>query len=1679
MLRISKLAWHIGLTLCALSASFYPNFALATDTTTADKSPSKEPLGVKINAAAPNVMFVMGRDHNLFTAAYSDYTPLIENDEGDPYTYYHPEFIYEGMYSSDICYDYKKGKDDGLWIPLAQANTTTNQEQKVYTCKGVSDSNAKWLGNFLNYITSSRLDVIKMALYGGSRKLTNEAQDYYNWNNNNNEKSAILEHTKTVIDSNAWGKVFANGMYDNFPKKPSIDISEITPYSGNNAFFFGVYPANFNAEGDVAWLKVVESKNANIPGSKDSPNGKDSLWDWISQQSSDQLNFRHPGALKNTTDRQEDYALSVVACNPTVVSTYNNNCVKYSSSGVDYYQPEGIIQKYGMGTNPRMLFGLITGGWDSNRSGALLRDNISNKNDEYEKETGALIYKENAGKRYGFTGALDQFRIYKHNLTTGPQNVYDVTQTNHNYPDCSRSAENGGVKAVLKDMNSAKSTEFSTCGDWGNPIAELLYQSGNYFQNKPVEKGTAPYGSAREDSIGLGCVPQTNPYNEDNYCAKAYSFVISDETPSFDAINANVPNSSSYSSSATQIIDKLKSKFNVEGKYLVGLTSNSNATNDEQRYKAMPTVKYISNLSEVTGLAPTQAFSYGSYNVAGVAALFRGDSDSATTLSNKYKTKNGKEKTIDFNMQTFVLAMKPNVAEIKIPVNISGTTYYVRLLPLAKTPAEASANITSSSEDDASKNDKYQYQSTNQIAGFYVQYNVQEDGGKNKNSEGWFHVNFEDFEYGSDFDMDWVVGYRYKVYKSGGSAYIQVILTNENADGYAVQHAGYTITGVDYSGTYIDLAKNDYAYNHPDPNQRDPALGSLQGNLYALDNYISDAAFSTCEGKGKAEFLECIVKTKLNDPTTSNYFDNTSIDNYYTNILKLGGDNSGNACDASDSHTLSDNCVPVYYMPRYKFSQYADGKFFTLTGSPASWRLLGDEVRLNQDQNASQIESSSRIFKVSTSSSTNDVWLKSPLWFAAQAGGPKVKADKIKNTDADPKDNFAYVHNPAQFRKSLNLLIKQLLSGNHSSSSFVPATTTTTEGTAVYATSYNPTNWYGNIYKAKVAADGGYNLNSIEWEASDTFVAVDPDDRLIATYDPEKEKLIKVEVDKDLESTEETNLTKLFAPGNARKARYFIDWLLGNHDHEGTAEDLEEDSDKIVLRKRLKDDEKTPFVLGDIVNSDVAVIKVGGKIVLAVGANDGMLHLIGDDGTPLFSFIPSAVQQSIIKTSELDYGHEFFVDSTPKYFTRNGNVYLYGSLGLNYKGGYLLNITQFFESNSTSVNLDSIYKWELTENTSSFVGKFREAPVYYATATKDYLIYSSGYDAKTPGVYVVDALNSENTNTPKIVSAIELNKSLNESDESEYSEPANSHRAISPIEIYANQSSTGVEPVALFAGDTDGYLYQIKLDGEVSGKPQCWGVALEYSKDCSITGDKKSYLPKKIFYTGSSNKPITARPAVSKLNGIGYTVIFGTGSYWTPFDATKESQNTINAIYAIKRDSNEAATADVMLTENDLYKLVKQSDCDNESLDSTNTNSFCKDYWTFVDNGGTDRTKYNKGWYKPFDTHGTYNGERLYRAPLAIGQNVYFTTSIPKAAADCEAGGSSTLYVINPKTGKTKVVASMAGLSNELSVTLHNGNLVLHSTHDNPNNAASGIGEISIPATSMPNMVRNSWIRLY
>ena len=97
----------------------------------------------------------------------------------------------------------------------------------------------------------------------------------------------------------------------------------------------------------------------------------------------------------------------------------------------------------------------------------------------------------------------------------------------------------------------------------------------------------------------------------------------------------------------------------------------------------------------------------------------------------------------------------------------------------------------------------------------------------------------------------------------------------------------------------------------------------------------------------------------------------------------------------------------------------------------------------------------------------------------------------------------------------------------------------------------------------------------------------------------------------------------------------FVRWVLGEHSNEGL--DTSDNASKRLplngggrgfagtpLRER-KVDEKTSFVLADIINSTPTYFADGENGYLAVGANDGMLHFI-DTSTmqPVLSYIPSA-----------------------------------------------------------------------------------------------------------------------------------------------------------------------------------------------------------------------------------------------------------------------------------------------------------------------------------------------------------------------------------------------------------------------------------------------------------------------
>ncbi len=142
----------------------------------------------------PLVMLVMGRDHKLYYEAYNDTTDL--NGDGQLDIGYKPPIDYYGYFDSYKCYEYS-------------TTNTRFEPTSVTTTKKCSGAN-EWSGDFLNYVTMSRIDAIRKVLYGGYRS-TDTATE------------TVLERARIPQDAHSWGKEYESEARDRY------DIREYTP----------------------------------------------------------------------------------------------------------------------------------------------------------------------------------------------------------------------------------------------------------------------------------------------------------------------------------------------------------------------------------------------------------------------------------------------------------------------------------------------------------------------------------------------------------------------------------------------------------------------------------------------------------------------------------------------------------------------------------------------------------------------------------------------------------------------------------------------------------------------------------------------------------------------------------------------------------------------------------------------------------------------------------------------------------------------------------------------------------------------------------------------------------------------------------------------------------------------------------------------------------------------------------------------------------------------------------------------------------------------------------------------------------------------------------------------------------------------------------------------------------
>lgn len=783
-----------------------------------------------VNSAVPPLnMLVMSRDHTLYYEAYNDASDL--DGDGIIDVGYKPlEINYYGYFNSHVCYEYTGPKgtastqagSNGRFVPKSPA---PNKQ-----CKG------QWSGDFLNYLTTSRMDAMRRVLYGGKRA-------------NDTDTLTVLEAAYIPRDGHAWGK-----SYD--PTRDTYNISDYAPSLGkpddNKRHLFAITTMGVESSNRTQ-LRVLKNTNWQV-------------WDWVSRESNNGQGGQKCGSADQRASNGKygvhdcgsttGYNVRVEACTGLSEKLRESSCKLYTDGKKPIYKPTGLLHDFG--ENQQMYFGLLTGSYQNNISGGTLRRNINNFADEVNPQTGQFRTDVN-----GIVANIDRLKVIDFNN----ENFYTGCNWNSAY------------HANPIDYSGGNSAD---CAMWGNPVAEMMFETLRYFAGADKAHSLYDYGSdsSKDKSHDLAKPQWSQPYNNKDeggggyqHCARPVMTVLSDINPSYDyklpgsryqPIGAEASELTGFN--VSNEVDKIGSAEGIHGNsYFIGQSSASNA-NDA------PTPKLISNLSYARGLAPEEPSKRGTYYSAGVARY--------GAMNKIAGTSEGKNEVM-----TYAVALASPLPQIRIPAGNG----HVTVVPFAK----------SVKSDTTPAIDINKFVPTNPIVDYYVDTiantgTANHDPSINKGRPyAKFIINYEDQEVGSDHDMDAIAEYTVALQDDGK---VQVEVKATFKAGSTVQQMGYVISGTDKDGIYIeiqDTQNKNIFYGLNTPAGKDPGYCEDKSSEGICKNLPTSASrtFIPSTSSSAGEFLKDPLwyAAKYGMPGRSPASVNGDPDNYFlvTNALKL------------------------------------------------------------------------------------------------------------------------------------------------------------------------------------------------------------------------------------------------------------------------------------------------------------------------------------------------------------------------------------------------------------------------------------------------------------------------------------------------------------------------------------------------------------------------------------------------------------------------------------------------------------------------------------------------------------------------------------------------------------------------------------------------------------------------
>ncbi|HAL40334.1 MAG TPA: hypothetical protein DCP03_20440 [Polaromonas sp.] len=705
-----------------------------------------------LKSAPGLVMLTMSRDHRLFYAAYND-TSDIDGD-GVVDVGFKPSITYYGNFVSNRCYDYKtSGTNNPVFRPVALATATG--------CN--AGGTQRWNGNWLNWATTSRMDALRRILYGGYRVTDNSTTS-----GSPSFTSTVLQGAFIPKDSHVWGKDYRPADRD------SYDITQYTtlpaPSSATKHHLFVVVSPNgnlgypFPSSSTAPVLRYIT--NADLV--------KERIWMWASADviqgiGSNPANFVKGGG--GTSVAATDLTLRVEACVP-IGGVREAGCTGYPASSPTVWKPTGTLHDYSV--NDQLKFGLITGSYQNNYSGGVLRRNIASFSEEINPATGQFVTTSDG--YIGIARTIDRITIHGWNGAS-----YDCgykTTSNRNQGDCK---------------------------SWGAPIGEMMYESLRYLSGKsastPVYSNGVASGTSADSLMGFSSPPTwLNPYRPkasggNPICSRPVQMVIADPLTSFDsdqlpgayfstptpgfgtALGANDLTGLNVSTEASSI-------WTAEG---LG-TRNIYIGQSGTFFDGNPTAKSASSFAQIRGHAPDETQSQGSYYSAAVASFGRSSFVPSSSPLNMVVGPNPGTPADTANVRTKVdtlsVALGSLTPKIEFPNPLGGK---VSIVPLSK--AIYTANKTPG-----------QYQATGAITGFYYKDFTP--------TSVTAIVTFSDSDQGTDNETDAQV--QYDISLSGSNLTVKLTQLDPSPGGIQ-SNSGYVISGTTNDGLYLDSRSLRYS----------------------------------------------------------------------------------------------------------------------------------------------------------------------------------------------------------------------------------------------------------------------------------------------------------------------------------------------------------------------------------------------------------------------------------------------------------------------------------------------------------------------------------------------------------------------------------------------------------------------------------------------------------------------------------------------------------------------------------------------------------------------------------------------------------------------------------------------------------------------------------------------------